>query len=161
VNRHLTDRKLFQDKLIGLNPAWYAELQTKLQELCNKKAENTSSSRADGDIEPSLNTDYSTFDLPTCSDCGGFLKPNVVMFGENVPKGVADKSFELVDKSDGLLVLGTSLHVLSIYRLVKHAHQQGIPFAIINIGPTRADDLALFKFEHQLGPFMTSVVSQL
>lgn len=162
VDRTLIDRREFQQKLIGLNPSWFAELQTKLNQIQATEASSSpSEARADGDIEPSLNTDYSTFQLPNCDNCGSFYKPNVVMFGENVPKHIVNESFRLVSQSDGLLILGTSLQVFSIYRLVRYAHDIGIPFGIINIGETRADQIAQFKYQHQLGPFLTALVEEL
>ena len=96
--------------------------------------------RPDGDAAIE-NVDLSSFVLPSCNYCEGLLKPDVVFFGGSVPKSIVDRSFALVGKSDGVLVVGTSLMAYSSYRLVRRAHQLGLPLASINQGLTRADEL--------------------
>ena len=77
-----------------------------------------------------------------CPSCGGMLKPDIVYFGESVPKAVVEEAFSLIDAADALLVAGSSLTVFSGYRFVRHAAARSIPVAIVNRGPTRGDDLA-------------------
>ena len=79
--------------------------------------------------------------------CGGMLKPDIVYFGENVPKDIVAQAFSLVDEADALLVAGSSLTVFSGYRFVRHAAARGMPVAIVNRGPTRGDDLATVKVD--------------
>jgi len=87
------------------------------------------------------------FRVPDCERCGGVLKPAVVFFGESVPKEKVAYSMERVDEADALLVAGSSLTVWSGFRFVKRASERGIPIAIVNIGPTRGDELASIKLE--------------
>ncbi|MDT5049580.1 MAG: hypothetical protein QOG75_5478 [Mycobacterium sp.] len=82
-----------------------------------------------------------------CPSCDGMLKPDIVYFGESVPKAVVGQAFSLIDAADALLVAGSSLTVFSGYRFVRHAAALGIPVAIVNRGPTRGDDLATVKVE--------------
>jgi NAD-dependent SIR2 family protein deacetylase len=70
------------------------------------------------------------------------LKPDIVYFGENVPKDTVAQSYSLIDHAEALLVAGSSLTVFSGYRFVRHAAAAGIPVAIVNRGRTRGDDLA-------------------
>jgi NAD-dependent SIR2 family protein deacetylase len=91
--------------------------------------------------------DTSSFRYLDCPCCAGMLKPNIVYFGDSVPKDTVAQSFSLVDDSDALLVAGSSLTVFSGYRFVRHAAARGIPVAIVNRGPTRGDDLATIKLE--------------
>jgi NAD-dependent SIR2 family protein deacetylase len=87
-----------------------------------------------------------------CAACGGGpLKPDVVFFGETVPRDRVDHCFELVDRARGLLVLGSSLTVMSGYRFVLHAAKLGIPVAIVNAGPTRGDGKATIRVDAPLG----------
>jgi NAD-dependent SIR2 family protein deacetylase len=80
------------------------------------------------------------FVMVDCAACGGGpLKPDVVFFGETVPRDRVDTCFELVDDAGCLLVLGSSLTVMSGYRVVLRAAKAGIPVAIVNVGPTRGD----------------------
>jgi NAD-dependent SIR2 family protein deacetylase len=75
------------------------------------------------------------------------LKPDIVYFGESVPKERVGQAFSLVDAADALLVAGSSLTVFSGYRFVRHAAAAQLPIAIINRGPTRGDDLATVKVD--------------
>lgn len=94
----------------------------------------------DAEIEATAN-----FRFPACSDCGGVLKPDVVFFGESVAAPLVEQSFSYVDRADALLVAGSSLAVNSGFRFAKHAHKSGKPLVIVNLGPTKADELASIK----------------
>jgi NAD-dependent SIR2 family protein deacetylase len=94
-----------------------------------------------------LVTDTAMFRYLDCPACGGMLKPDIVYFGENVPKDRAAQAYSLVDDADALLVAGSSLTVFSGYRFVRHAAAQGIPVAILNRGRTRGDDLATVRVD--------------
>src|SRR5918998_946181 len=74
--------------------------------------------------------------------CGGALKPDVVFFGENVPRERVARAYTMVDAAAALLVAGSSLTVMSGLRFVRHAHKAGIPVVIVNRGATRGDELA-------------------
>ena len=95
--------------------------------------------RADGDAEIENVIDMNSFKIPTCFVCGGTLKPDVTFFGDNVPVDKVNFCFDKVNKSDGLLVIGTSLEVYSAFRFVTRAIQRNIPIAVINKGQTRLD----------------------
>jgi len=89
----------------------------------------------------------STFRYVDCPRCGGMLKPDIVYFGESVPKDRVARAYSLVDTADALLVAGSSLTVFSGLRFVRHAAAAGKPVAIINRGPTRGDALATVKLD--------------
>jgi len=110
--------------------------------------------RPDGDVELA---DTAGFRVPSCSSCGGALKPDVVFFGENVPKDRVQRCYDAVDSAGALLVAGSSLTVLSGFRFVRHAHQRGIPVVIVNRGGTRADDLATLRVEVGTSDFLTDL----
>ncbi|MGU3649972.1 NAD-dependent protein deacetylase [Mycolicibacterium sp. A43C] len=92
-------------------------------------------------------SDTSSFRYLDCPRCGGMLKPDIVYFGESVPKERVAQAFSLVDAADALLVAGSSLTVFSGYRFVRHAASAQMPIVIINRGPTRGDDLATVKVD--------------
>jgi len=98
----------------------------------------------DGDAEIEATKD---FRIPVCPRCGGVLKPDVVFFGEQVEAGLVENCMSEVDSAGGLLVAGTSLSVNSGMRFVKRALKANKPVVIINLGPTKGDDLALAKIE--------------
>jgi NAD-dependent SIR2 family protein deacetylase len=87
------------------------------------------------------------FEAPACEHCGGLLKPDVVFFGENVPRVRYLEAQEALQGSDALLVVGSSLMVYSGYRFARSAHEAGLPIAIVNRGRTRADALATLRID--------------
>lgn len=95
----------------------------------------------DGDAElpPAL---VSGFAVADCALCGGALKPDVVFFGESVPRERVERAYAMVDAAEVLLVVGSSLAVFSGFRFVKRAHAAGLPIAIVNLGESRGDALA-------------------
>ncbi|WP_143832938.1 MULTISPECIES: NAD-dependent protein deacetylase [Nocardiopsis] len=82
------------------------------------------------------------FRVADCESCGGVLKPDIVYFGENVPKARVMEGYDLVDGASALLVAGSSLTVFSGRRYVKRAVERGMPVVVLNRGGTRADDVA-------------------
>jgi NAD-dependent SIR2 family protein deacetylase len=96
--------------------------------------------------------DTVAFRVVDCPSCDGMLKPDIVYFGESVPKPVVEQAYSLVDAADALLVAGSSLTVFSGYRFVRHAAANGIPIAIVNRGPTRGDNLATVKVDAGCSP---------
>jgi NAD-dependent SIR2 family protein deacetylase len=101
------------------------------------------------------------FTVVDCLACGGTLKPDVVFFGENVPKTRVETCFSLVSSSAALVVLGSSLTVMSGLRYVRHASSLGIPVVIVNQGETRGDSLATATFDAPLGSTLTALVREL
>nr|WP_296772228.1 Sir2 family NAD-dependent protein deacetylase [Rhodococcus sp. (in: high G+C Gram-positive bacteria)] len=87
-------------------------------------------------------TSTAHFRMVDCEHCGGVLKPDIVYFGESVPKPRVADAFALVDESDALLVLGSSLTVMSGLRFVRRAAKAGTPVVIVNRGSTRGDPFA-------------------
>jgi NAD-dependent SIR2 family protein deacetylase len=148
----VSDRGRLQERLSQANPGFDVSLFT-------GGDGDTASVRPDGDIAlvERLVRDFRTVD---CLDCGtGPLKPDVVFFGENVPKQRVARCFELVDQADTLLVLGSSLTVMSGYRFVRYAARYGIAVVIVNQGPTRGDEQATLRVDEPLGHLLPSVVA--
>ncbi|WP_442972766.1 Sir2 family NAD-dependent protein deacetylase [Rhodococcus sp. G-MC3] len=87
-------------------------------------------------------TSTAHFRMVDCAHCGGVLKPDIVYFGESVPKPRVAEAFDLVDRSDALLVLGSSLTVMSGLRFVRRAAKAGKTIVIVNRGTTRGDEFA-------------------
>jgi NAD-dependent SIR2 family protein deacetylase len=98
------------------------------------------------------------FQVVDCTGCGGVLKPDVIFFGENVPRPRVDSCYELVSGSQALVVLGSSLTVMSGYRFVRHAARLDIPVAIVNQGPTRGDPEATFTVNAPLGRTLSALL---
>ena len=100
--------------------------------------------RPDGDA---VVEQWADFVLADCCRCGGRLKPDVVFFGESVPRDRVERAYAYVDAADVLVVLGSSLTVMSGLRFVRHNAKHGRPVVIVNRGLTRGDELATLKLE--------------
>lgn len=121
----------YQQALRAANPDWHARVFR---------------FRPDGDAELADDS-HADFEVPGCSQCAGVVKPDVVMFGESVPKERVETAMAAVERADALLVVGSSLMVFSGFRFARHAAAQDKPIAIVNRGRTRADDLAALKID--------------
>jgi len=89
------------------------------------------------------------------------LKPDVVFFGENVPRERVERAWARVDEAEALLVVGSSLTVYSGYRFVRRAREQGKPVAIVNDGPTRGDPDATIRLQARLGEVLPALARRL
>ncbi len=96
----------------------------------------------DADLEDGHFDDFS---VPACAECGGMLKPDVVFFGDGVPRPRLQDAIGALEAADALLVAGSSLMVYSGYRFCVLAQQMGKPVAAVNLGQTRADALLTLK----------------
>lgn len=125
-----SERTALNRRMDAANPGWLAR---------HRDVE----ARPDGDVDLDKTAD---FVVPGCTVCGGRLKPDVVFFGENVPRARVQRCFDAVEaltpEDSALLVLGSSLTVMSGLRFVRRAHARGVPVVIVNRGATRADSLA-------------------
>lgn len=115
-------------------------MQERLRALNPGHGETASELRPDGDadLEPGA---LAGFRVPACERCGGVLKPDVVFFGESVPRERVRRANAALERGDAFLVLGSSLMVFSGYRFCREAARLGRPMASITRGRTRADDL--------------------
>jgi NAD-dependent SIR2 family protein deacetylase len=105
--------------------------------------------------------DFTAFDVPDCPACGGLLKPDVVFFGEGVPRARVDAAYAALDTVDALLVIGSSLMVYSGFRFAREAAARGLPVAALNRGRTRADDLLALKVEADCGMALNTLTERL
>ena len=87
------------------------------------------------------------FRPPWCGRCGGLLKPDVVFFGEAVPRQRVDEAQRALHEADAMLVARSSLMVWSGFRFARMADAAGLPIAILNAGRTRADGLATLRID--------------
>ena len=67
---------------------------------------------------------------PLCPDCGAILRPDIVLFGEPLPQKIIEKSYELAEACDLIIVIGTSVQVWPA---------AGIPFAALENGASVID----------------------
>ena len=151
---HISDRGQLQQRLAQANPDFDGSLFAYADG-------DTASVRPDGDVAL-VERVVGAFRTVGCTRCGqGPLKPDVVFFGENVPKERVSRCFEAVDRARSLVVLGSSLTVMSGYRFVRHATRCGIAVVIVNQGPTRGDEQATHRVDAPLGRVLPRLVAAL
>lgn len=143
----------FQHRLLALNAEWAERLR-------RSTAVGEVEQAPDGDAElPDWAAE--SFQVPACEACGGVVKPGVVFFGENVPAEWVGEAWRLFGEAEVLLVVGSSLHVYSGRRFIYRAQQEGVPIAILNLGPTRADEMAAARVEGRLGEVLPALADSL
>jgi NAD-dependent SIR2 family protein deacetylase len=138
-----TSRLALDERLRAANPDWSAA---------------GAAVHPDGDVALE---ETAGFVVAHCGECGGILKPDVVFFGENVPRDRVAACFELVSSASALVVLGSSLTVMSGFRYVRHAAALGIPVVIVNQGATRGDELAVATLDAPLGVTLAAAARSL
>ncbi|XP_011403504.2 PREDICTED: NAD-dependent protein lipoamidase sirtuin-4, mitochondrial-like isoform X2 [Amphimedon queenslandica] len=102
-----------------------------------------------------------TFKTPTCRRCSGILKPDVVFFGDVIPKKRVEFVSKRLAECDAMLIAGSSIETYSALRHVKQAKDLRVPVLILNIGRTRADPIADFIINAKCGDALTSVVEKM
>lgn len=140
---HLFDRAELQRQFLALNPRFAAELDQLAADA---------STAPDGDAEVDRTHD---FVYPDCQLCGGMLKPDVVFFGENAHREVVAEANQMLDASDVLLILGSSLTVMSGLRFARRAAREGKDVIIANDGATRGDEVATLRLHGRLGRILS------
>jgi NAD-dependent SIR2 family protein deacetylase len=122
------------------------ELQDELGRLNADWLDLDAAGAPDGDADLE-GVDFSSFVAPSCRRCGGVLKPDVVFFGESVPRDRVEAAARRLEQADAMLIVGSSLMVYSGFRFVEMAARAGKPVAAVNLGRTRADALLTLKVE--------------
>ena len=148
-----TTRAEFQDRLLVENAAWW-------DGLGGHTGRGGAAAAPDGDAELPAAA-LAGFHVPACASCGGTLKPDVVFFGENVPRATVEEAWSLFGEAEALLVAGSSRAVFSGRRFVYRARETGIPVAVVNRGPTRADAVAAARLEEDVGAGLSGLAELL
>ena len=137
-----------------------AELQLELRRRNPAWAALEARAAPDGDADLD-GIDFGGFDVPPCPRCGGMLKPDVVFFGESVPRDRVAAAFAALSRADAMLVAGSSLMVYSGFRFVQTAAAAGQPVAMVNLGRTRADALLALKVELPVGDALAALAARI
>ena len=138
-------RQEVQARMVDANPGWL---------------ETAPEIHPDGDAELDAER-VAGFTVVACRSCGGELKPDVVFFGGTVSEPTLAAAWDLFAAAEALLVVGSSLAVFSGFRFVRRAQEQGLPIALVNIGPTRADEIAAVKVSAPAGAILPRLAATL
>lgn len=147
---HLEDRRSLDARLVEHNPGYLESIDL-----------DPSLVNPDGDVTLD-EAHVREFSMVGCRRCGSvLLKPDVVYFGEPVPQERKQRASRMLAEASSLLVVGSSLAVMSGYRLVLDARRQGKTVSVINGGPGRADPKADVVWRTPVAPAFLDLVDAL
>jgi len=99
-----------------------------------------------------------TESVPTCESCGGLLRPDVVWFGETLPRDQLEKAVEAARTCDVFFSIGTSGIVQPAASLAHAARNKGSVVVEINAEPTALTEKADFFFQGRSGEMLPELV---
>ncbi len=137
-------RDEIQEKILMENPHWSAQ---------------PGGFAPDADVYVSQ-AEVERFRAPLCDHCGGILKPDVVFFGDVVPRKRVEHINQMLEESDACVVLGSSVETYSSFRHIRRCKELGIPLMVLNIGPTRVDSLADLKVVGRCGEIFKKLMDR-
>ena len=137
-------RESIADRMVAQNPSFDLSDQDELG--------------PDGDV---LVEGIDSFDVPSCTVCGGILKPDIVFFGEYIPREKFEEATQLVTEADVLVIAGSSLVVNSGIRLLEQARRARKPVVIVNRGITKGDARAAVKIDAGTTQTLTAIAESL
>lgn len=94
--------------------------------------------------------------IPICDECGGIIKPDVVLYEESLDMDILHKAIEYIQKADVLIVGGTSLMVYPAASLVEY--YKGNKLILINKSETHYDERALLTFNKSIGEVLNNIL---
>jgi len=136
-------------------------VQQRLEQDNTFLLDTPASAAPDGDADLAGDVDLSDFRVPACGRCGGRLKPDVVFYGDSVPRQRVARAGELIESADAVLIVGSSLMVFSGFRFCRLARQLGIPLVAVNRGRTRADDWLAVKVDADCAEVLPALAAAL
>lgn len=148
--RHTEDRRDVDARLETANPGYLEEIRLDPTQV-----------NPDGDVSLD-DVHVARFRMVGCAVCGSvLLKPDVVYFGEPVPADRRERAARMVEEATSVLVAGSSLAVMSGYRLVLDARRQGKTVSVINGGPGRADARVEVLWRTPVAPAFLDLLDEL
>lgn len=97
-------------------------------------------------------------DLAPSCDCGGFLKPDTISFGQSMPMDKVNQAIALSQNSDLFIVVGSTLLVQPAAHMPIYAKQNNAVLAIINLSETPCDDMCDFLITEKAGVVLNRIL---
>ena len=94
--------------------------------------------------------------LPHCTECGGLIKPDVVLYEEGLDDGIVNGALEAICQADMLIIGGTSLVVYPAAGFIRYF--AGDHLVMINKTETQADNMADLVIHEKLGQVFEQIV---
>jgi NAD-dependent protein deacetylase/lipoamidase len=96
-----------------------------------------------------------------CRECGGAIKPNVVLFGELLPEAAMARAQELAERAELMLCVGSSLVVHPVAGLPALTLRHGGRLALVTKGSTPYDAEATLKLDGEVDAELSAVLAAL
>ena len=93
-------------------------------------------------IEPLLGDFLASGEVPRCPVCGGVMKPNIILYGEQLPAEVVSGAMEHIRQADLMLVVGASLETMPASQLPFLVREHAGRLIMVNLMPTYIDEAA-------------------
>lgn len=100
-------------------------------------------------------------EVPRCPNCQGVIKPNVILFGEQLPVKVFQAAQKATRDCDLMLIIGSSLEVAPASDIPRLATYTGAKLIIVNLEPTTADNIADVVIHARAAEVLPKIVRQL
>lgn len=113
------------------------------------------------DARPHIDAFIDDGTVPSCPACGGTLKPNVVLFGEELPVREIDDAYRAARECDVMIVAGSSLEVYPAGNLPSAAAMNNAKLIVVNYEPTHVDHLAEVVIHADVAEVLPRVVDAL
>lgn len=111
-------------------------------------------------LEEILEESGASEEMPVCGRCGGILKPDVIFFGEALPKETLQEATWHANHCDLLIVVGSSLVVYPAAYMPLYAKQSGAKLVIVNLTPTQSDRIADVVIHASAGEVMGRIMAE-
>lgn len=98
---------------------------------------------------------------PACPECAGILKTTTISFGQLMPEEEMERAYRMADRADAVLSVGSTLSVYPAAFVPLQAARRGVPFVVVNLGPTEQDRAADVKLEEPAGEVLPRLVAAL
>jgi len=113
------------------------------------------------ELDPFVGEFIETGKMASCEKCGGVIKPDVILFGEQLPYRALQGAKDAARACDLMIVIGSSLEVAPASDIPKLAHRTGAKIAVINFEPTMIDDIASIVIHDDVAKVMPAVMKHL
>ena len=99
--------------------------------------------------------------VPRCESCGAPMRPDVVLFGEMLPRAALQRAHDLCLAAELVLCIGSSLEVHPVASLPMLTHRGGGKIAIVTQGPTPLDEIAAVRLDGDLELVLPALADEL
>ncbi len=102
-----------------------------------------------------------TNSVPRCAECNGVLKPNVVLYGEQLPAQIFTEAERDVRRADLMLIVGSSLEIYPTADLPRRILHKNGKLILINLGETEYDHKADIVIRGDVAEVLPRIVNLL